>query len=719
MREGLCMTRHTTQLTQHWRMTPTTTFRNGIYTTVSDDRWFPCTIPSHWQSHHLLRNYVGRMIYQTVFTALVNPAKRYWLRMNGVFYYNRPWLNGQDLGRYEGYFTPHTCDITNTIQANNTLTLEVSCPEEHDKINKRLVTGVFSHWDSLDGTTNPGGVWLPVELIETGQAHIRNLLLTTQHVTNDHAELRFRLHTDTLEACRAEIHWRFAPRNFAGKVHTMTTTVALAAGQHEASGLLTIPDPALWWSHDLGHPSLYHITATLMIQGEVSDELSFDFGIRTFEMKNWIPYLNGQRFLMKGNNYPPTDTRIATTTRARCAEDIRLARECHMNVLRVHAHVGHPDLYAEADAQGMLIWQDFPLQWIYRQDVLEPAKRQVREMVYLLHNHPSVVIWCMHNEAVHVTSTSDERLLTKLRTYWSVFVWNWNRDVLDTTLQHEVSTIDVSRPSVRSSGEYAVPFWHKGTDTHFYYGWYMIYGKLATWQQLIKRFPANTRFVTEFGAQSFPHYESAVRFMDADIHKIDWAKLQRQHSFQPDILAYWMDWRHATDLHQLIAMTQQYQSDINRHYIDRLRLRKYRPTGGIVPFMFHDANPAVSWSIIDYWRVPKQSYYAMQLAFRPQYLFCVLESDTLVQGASIDIPVMVVNDAHYEVTVTMDVRVIHPHGHELMHVRHTRTLPSDMMTMRVDELRLQPDAPGRYRVQLQMHSVHDEMAQEYFITVNE
>jgi beta-mannosidase len=385
----------------------------------------------------------------------------------------------------------------------------------------------------------------------------------------------------------------------------------------------------------------------------------------------------------------------------------------------VHAHVGHPDLYAEADAQGMLIWQDFPLQWIYRQDVLEPAKRQVREMVHLLHNHPSVVVWCMHNEAVHVASTSDERLLTKLRTYWSVFVWNWNRDVLDTALQHEVASVDVSRPSVRSSGEYAIPLWHKGTDTHFYYGWYMIYGKLATWQQLIKRFPANTRFVTEFGAQSFPNRESAVRFMDADVRKIDWAKLQRQHSFQPDILAYWMDWRNVNDLDQLIAMTQQYQCQINRHYIDRLRLRKYRPTGGIVPFMFHDANPAVSWSIVDYWRVPKQSYYAMQLAFRPQYLFCVLESETVAQGSPIDIPVMVVNDAHHDVQVTMDVRVIHPDGHELMHVRHTRTLPADVMAMRVDELRLQPDTTGCYRVQLQMRSAHDEMAQEYVITVNE
>jgi beta-mannosidase len=108
----------------------------------------------------------------------------------------------------------------------------------------------------------------------------------------------------------------------------------------------------------------------------------------------------------------------------------------------------------------------------------------------------------------------------------------------------------------------------------------------------------------------------------------------------------------------------------------------------------------------------------MQLAFKPQYLFCVLESDTVAQGDTIDIPVMVVNDAHHDVQVTMDVRLIHPDSSELLHVRHTRTLPADVMAMRVDELRLQPDAPGCYRVQLQMRSAHDEMAQEYVITVN-
>ena len=69
----------------------------------------------------------------------------------------------------------------------------------------------------------------------------------------------------------------------------------------------------------------------------------------------------------------------------------------------------------------------------------------------------------MHNEAIYVADTSDERLLSKIRTYVSVFGWNWNRNVLDVALQHVVASQDEQRQSVRSSGEYAVPLLARGT----------------------------------------------------------------------------------------------------------------------------------------------------------------------------------------------------------------------------------------------------------------
>ena len=711
------MIRRVTPLTAPWYMRPVAAFQNGTYD-LDDTQWLACQIPNHWQHHPLLTHYVGRMVYRTSFPAPATaPHRRHWIKFNGLFYMGHVWVNGQHVGQPRGYFMPHEYDITALMADTNQLVVELSCPEEHDKIGKRLITGVFSHWDSADTTLNPGGIWLPVEQIDTGPVHIQQVMLATETLAGQHAEIRYRMTYDAASACSGTVVWQFAPHNFAGKVHEVHTLVHLATGQHQASGVLTLPDPQLWWSHDMGHPSLYTVTATLLIGETASDTWQGTFGVRTFTMKNWIPYLNGKRFFMKGNNYPPTDMRIATVTQAQCEADITLAQACHMNVLRVHAHVAHPAFYAAADAMGMLVWQDFPLQWIYRRDVLPEAQRQVRQMVELLYNHPSIVLWCMHNEAVHVADTRDERLLTRLRTYLSVFVYNWNRDVLDSTLQREVAAIDATRPSVRSSGEYAIPLWHTGTDTHFYYGWYKIYGALATWEKLIETFPNNARFVTEFGAQSFPNYESAIKFMDADIRKLDVATLMRKHCFQPHMLEYWMDWQSAPDLPHLIDMTQDYHSMINRHYIDRLRLRKYAPTGGILPFMFTDANPAISWAIVDYWRVPKRVYYAMQMAFRPQYVFCVMASTRVAQGVPINLPVTVVNDAQHAVAVTIDIQLRAPDGSRMAQNHVQRTLPPDCMAMQVDELRVTPTQRGTYVLELRLTTAHDQMQQQYNIEV--
>lgn len=703
-----------------WHMRPVAQFHTQYPypDTTATTQWHPTAVPGHWQMHEPFQHYVGRMLYRSTFAYAPAPQRRVWLTLGGVFYTARPWLNGAPLGHQAGYFAPHHYDITTQVRPDmpNELLVEVACPEEHDKVGKRLITGVFSHWDSMDATLNPGGIWQPVTIHESGPVRLHDVLLTTQTVSVHQAEVRFQMRYDALATTAAVVCWRWTPANFAGRIYECTSALTLSAGAHQATGLIHVPDPELWWSHDMGHPALYQVTATLLVDDVVSDAVTHTFGIRTFALKQWIPYLNGRRMFMKGSNYPPTDVRLAQVTAERCAHDVQLARECHMNVLRVHAHVAHPALYAAADAQGLLIWQDFPLQWLYDRTIWDAAHHQAQEMVFLLGNHASVVIWCMHNEALYIQSTRDERWLTRLRTYLSVFVWNWNRNVLDSALQQTVARLDTTRPVVRSSGEYAIPLLSKGTDTHFYYGWYKMYGALERWEQLIKLFPDNTRFVTEFGAQSFPNYDSAVRFMDADITKIDWQHLAQKHSFQPEMMSYWLEWRSAPNLQALIDMTQAYQIHIHRHYIDRLRLRKYRPTGGIVPFMFHDANPAVSWSIVDYWRVPKQSYAAMQLAFAPQYVFCVC-ADHGVIGTVMDLAITVVNDAHVEVPVDVSVALTDPQQVSLMAKQHRLTVPADCMAMQIDELRLHPQHVGTYTLHLRWETPTQTYTQSYAIVI--
>lgn len=714
---------HRLTLSSNWQIRPLDEFAQGIYPR-DDAGWLATTVPGHWQQHPALERHAGKVIYRCRFgmgepdAAPMPTASRFWLRVNGAFYWSQPYFNGVDLGRREGYFIPYEHEVTDWIERNNTLLVEVECPDEHDKFGKRMITGVFSHWDCLDPLSNPGGLWLPVELHQSGPVRIQAVRCHTETFTPRFAQLRYHAELDAAYAGPTLLRWTIAPRTFPGAVQTFEERRTLRAGHQTIGGLLKLRDPRLWWTHDLGDPDLYTITLEALYEGVVSDSHSFAYGVRRFELRNWIPHLNGVRFLIKGNNYPPGDMRIATMTPERCAHDLDLVRACHMNMLRVHAHVDHPAFYAAADAAGVLLWQDFPLQWLYRPTVLLEARRQARAMARLLYNHPSVAVWCMHNEAIFVADTADETLGTRLRTYNTTFGFSWNRDVMDTQLKQVVEREDPRRPVVRSSGEFWIPRLRSGTDAHAYFGWYSSYGTLRDAEVMRQRFPENMHFVTEFGAQSFPNLESCLKFMPADIKQIDVGRLVMRHGFQAEIMSRWLPWREAESLAELIEMTQDYQIFINRYYIDRLRLMKYRPTGGIVPFLFLDAYPAILWSVVDYWREPKRSYYAMQMAFSPQYAFSVFEPRVYRVAEPIDLPLYAVNDAQHALRdLRLTARLRGPDGDLLARVEHTLTLDADCLAQEVDRLRLTPTQPGRYALEIELIGGAAEVRQVYAVEV--
>ena len=80
--------------------------------------------------------------------------------------------------------------------------------------------------------------------------------------------------------------------------------------------------------------------------------------------------------------------------------DVELAVEAGLDALRVQAHIADHELYDAADELGMLLLQDFPLQWGYARQIRREAVRQAREAVDSLGHHPSIVQWCAHDEPV-------------------------------------------------------------------------------------------------------------------------------------------------------------------------------------------------------------------------------------------------------------------------------------------------------------------------------
>lgn len=701
------------ELAGTWILSPVDEFTN---LDVSKLKKLKMEIPSHWQQHPDLEYYSGKVVYKKNFSMRRKKSASYRLILPGIFYWSTVILNGERLGDHEGYFAPQSYDITEFIKDKNELLILVDCPDEKVKNDKRMITGVFSHWDCLDPKTNPGGIWLAPEIHEAKGAFLDRVSIHTESIAKEQALVKIRAVSTSDFAGKAKLKIEWRPATFKAKAQTFERNIDLNEGRNEFDLPVEIDNPRLWWTHDLGTPDLYDVTVSIVKGAKTTiDSWKDTVGIRTIEVKDWIFYVNGVRLYIKGNNYAPSQTRIATTTPELVEKDLELARLCNMNMLRVHAHIDHPEFYRAADRAGMLLWQDFPLQWSYKREVLPVALKQITQMVHLLYNRPSIAIWCCHNEAIYLVDTKDEDFISIAKSAFSIFGWSWNRDVMDRQLAKAVQSEDPTRFVNRSSGEPAV--FKKGADTHFYFGWYRVQGPKRNFERVMRFTPKNLRFVTEFGAQSFPNLESSVKFMDEDIAKIDWQKLQKRNSLQTDLMEHWIGLNQKS-LKELIDASQEYQARINQYYIDRIRSKKYEPGGGVVPFMFNDPNPAIQWSVIDYWRVPKKSYYGLQNALAPQYTFVLLDKDEYARGETVNMPLYIVNDHKKSFEkVAINMQLFAPGDNTVIERSFEMFLPQDCLAIEVARVRHVFSTAGKHRLVLKMRHKEFELDNDYLFEV--
>ena len=145
--------------------------RNGIGLDPIGPEWSEIDVPGQWQHHPKFAASNGPVLYRTNFHAPA-PAegRRRWVTFDGIFYQGDVWLDGAYLGDPEGYFIPHSFDITDLSRFDDehVLAIEVTCSPQRDIRNRRNITGVLQQSEWFDRSFNPGGLWRPVRLYDTG-----------------------------------------------------------------------------------------------------------------------------------------------------------------------------------------------------------------------------------------------------------------------------------------------------------------------------------------------------------------------------------------------------------------------------------------------------------------------------------------------------------------------------------------------------------------------
>jgi beta-mannosidase len=560
----------------------------------------------------------------------------------GAFYKASVWLNGVYLGEHEGYFAPFYFDVGDLLNygGSNTLVVCLSTPVELDLDNKQGVVGIFNDWDVKPyprwalGKLPPRyewvvpiGLWKPVVLAVSGPVAVSAVLVDSRYDgSTGSASLRVRLYvTNRGPAASCEVRYAVKPHNFEGGAATGSFSFAVDRGERRwVEAAITVPDAELWWTWDQGEPHLYRLEYEVVAGGVLQGRGSVVFGVRSLEGSAVAPnearfVLNGRRVFLRGFNYV-SDFYPVRSTRAVLERDLRMMVEAGANFVRVHAHVEPAEFYELASEMGLLVQADGPLIWAYASKLgpadyarfVERVQVQYAELVLLLYNYPSVAIWAVHNEPPWASQWMGD-----------LYRRGVNRD-LDYALAALIESLDSQRrPVIRGSGY---------EDQHVYYGWFS-----GSWTDFLKD---ASPFPTEFGAQSLPSLDSP--FWSA-VGTPEWP-VRRGDSWYYELAYRGFYWASGyvkipyglpeeyPSLREYVEASQRYQALLLKTAIARYRALKFNPTAGFAVFLFRDCFPAVSFSVVDYFGVPKLAYRVASEMLKPTKVLLLWGGDFAVDG---------------------------------------------------------------------------------------
>ena len=685
---------------QPWSIAPASPLQHP----PTNAQWSPIAVPANW--HLTGRDMSGAAWYRYPFNGnLQFSDKTVQLRFEGVDYAADVWLNGQYLGFHEGYFEPFGFDVSKLLYSDrpNELLVRVNSPKEREvpdwSLHKRLIKGVLGHHDARPGGAwspqaqdqNTGGIWAPVILKVSDRVSIQQVQVTP-HLSADQAQATAEVNLDLQLSGKAPetttLQLQLSPENFAGVPEPVQTLkVQLSPGLNHVKAQLTINRPQLWQTWDQGFPNLYALNVQAIQNSRLSDRSKTVFGFRTiaFDPVAKVWKLNGKRIFLRGTNYIASQW-LSEMTPDKYQADMELMKKANINAVRVHAHVSGQAFYDLSDRAGLLLWQDFPLQWGYTEDPEFEAEAvtQAKAMVTLLYNHPSIMAWSLHNEP----PWNADWMKYKYKSYRPT-----QNQQLDRQLYDSLQGVDSTR--------HLHPY--SGLNEHPWWGWY---------SNTVEKYrePTTQSIITEFGAQALPDLRSLRRMFteaelwpktDAAWQKWEYHNFQRHETF--DIAKVSM----GNNPEEFVANTQSYQAQVNQVAAESYRLQRYQPVSSIFQFMFVECWPSINWGIVDYWRNPKAGYFALQQAYQPVLPVLDQPPTTLPAGSTLPPNLSVINDlwtgypqAKLSYALLQDQTVL-----------DSGVLPVDLAPDSLQRLRhslSKPLTAGRYELQLKVTDHQDK-----------
>ncbi|NIO29535.1 MAG: glycoside hydrolase family 2 protein [Candidatus Latescibacteria bacterium] len=478
------------------------------------------------------------------------------------------------------------------------------------------------------------GIWRPAYLRAWDQAKINNLQIVQHSGSDEKAELSaiFEIESSIDDRVTLSLF------DMDGNRLLGRTEAALRLGENSVTVDFVIKNPLLWWTNGLGEAHLYNLLGELRVENNVVSRISERIGVRTLELvtdkdsagEQFYFELNGIPLFIKGANYVPQDNFLPRVTSAHYEKLIRNAVDANMNMLRVWGGGIYENdiLYDLCDENGILVWQDFMFaNAMYPDDslFLENVEREAAQNVIRLRNHPSLALWCGNNEideAWHNWGWPDQFGYSAED---SSRIWNNYKQLFHTLLPGIVGEYDNRRPYWPSSPQYG-----RGDERSLYEGdshYWGVWHDAEPYEIFKEKIG---RFMSEYGFQSFPRFETLESFSRPENWEMD-SEVMLSHQKHPrgnQLIRMYMerDYNITDDFDEFVYLSQVLQAEVVKTGIEaHRRARPY--CMGTLYWQLNDCWPAISWSSVGYSGRWKALHYYVKKAYND-----ILVSPTVDNG---------------------------------------------------------------------------------------
>ena len=367
------------------------------------------------------------------------------LHFQAVDYDSTVWVNGVEVGRHRGGFSPFSCDLSGVAQPGDDITIVLRARDDGQRPQPR---GKQARDYGPQGAiyVRTTGIWQSVWL-----EPLPDIALRRPRITPDLANQCFRLE-QPISNNKPGLRLRATLSDAAGEIISRE-----CSAEFDLSPQLDLPIPDdrvnLW---GVGEPHLYDLDLALIdSSGAIIDQASSYAGLRGISIDGKAIKINGetvfQRLVLDQGYYP--DGIMTAPSDAALIEDIELSMAAGFNGARLHQKVFEERFLYHCDRLGYIVWGEFadwgcggvgPLDGEHQ----KPGPDYITQWLECLerdYSHPSIVGWCPLNETWQTLADSITTLDDVTRgLYLATKAMDSSRPVLDTSgYSHRVPGADV------------------------------------------------------------------------------------------------------------------------------------------------------------------------------------------------------------------------------------------------------------------------------------